>query len=36
LPHIGLALQEMLAFSDDARDATINKLDDVLHKSRTT
>jgi len=36
LPHIGLALQEMLAFSDDERDATINKLDDVLHKSRTT
>lgn len=34
LPHIGLALQEILALSDDERDATVTKLDDVLHSSR--
>jgi len=36
LPHIGVALQEILALSNDERDSTISKLDDVLHKSRTT
>ena len=36
LPHIGIALQEILALSDDERDSTVNKLDDVLHTSRTT
>jgi DNA topoisomerase-6 subunit B len=36
LPHIGIALQDILALSNDERDSTVNKLDDVLHKSRTT
>ncbi len=36
LPHIGIALQEMLALSDKERDAAMNKLDDTLHSSRTT
>ena len=36
LPHIGIALQEILALSDDERDASMSKLDDVLHKTRTT
>ena len=36
LPHIGLALQEILALSDDERDSAVTKLDDVLHSSRTT
>ena len=36
LPHIGIALQDILALSDDERDSTVKKLDDVLHKSRTT
>ncbi len=36
LPHIGIALQDILALSDDERDSAVNKLDDVLHKSRTT
>lgn len=35
LPHIGVALQDILALSNDERDATLHKLDDVLHKSRT-
>jgi DNA topoisomerase-6 subunit B len=35
LPHIGIALQEILALSNDERDATVKRLDDVLHKSRT-
>ncbi len=35
LPHIGIALQDILALSNDERDSTVNKLDDVLHKSRT-
>jgi len=35
LPHIGLALQEILALSDDERDAAVTKLDDALHFSRT-
>ena len=36
LPHIGIALQDILALSDDERDAAVNKLDDTLHKSRKT
>ena len=36
LPHIGAALQDILALSNDERDSTIKKLDDVLHGSRTT
>ncbi len=35
LPHIGIALQDILALTNDERDATLRKLDDVLHKSRT-
>ena len=35
LPHIGIALQEILALGDKERDATVKRLDDVLHKSRT-
>ena len=36
LPHIGIALQDILALSNDERDSTVKKLDNVLHKSRTT
>jgi DNA topoisomerase-6 subunit B len=36
LPHIGIALQDILALSNDERDSTVNMLDDVLHRSRTT
>jgi DNA topoisomerase-6 subunit B len=36
LPHIGTALQDILALSNDERDATVNKLDDALRQSRTT
>ena len=36
LPHIGIALQNILQLSNDERDATVNKLDNVLHKSRAT
>jgi len=36
LPHIGIALQDILALSNDERDSTVKKLDDVLHISRTT
>ena len=35
LPQIGIALQEILALTDDERDATVRSLDDVLRKSRT-
>ena len=34
LPHIGLALQDILALDDNARDAMVAKLDDSLHASR--
>ena len=34
LPHIGVALQDILALNDDERDAAMNKLDNVLHASR--
>jgi DNA topoisomerase-6 subunit B len=36
LPHIGIALQDILELSNDERDSTVNKLDNVFHKSRTT
>ena len=36
LPHIGIALQDILALSNGDRDSTVKKLDHVLHKSRTT
>ncbi len=36
LPHIGIALQDILALSNDERDSIVRKLDDVLHKSRMT
>jgi DNA topoisomerase-6 subunit B len=35
LPHIGVALQDILALSNNERDATVKKLDNALHKSRT-
>jgi DNA topoisomerase-6 subunit B len=34
LPHIGLALQEILTLDDKARDAMVTRLDDTLHASR--
>jgi DNA topoisomerase-6 subunit B len=34
LPHIGLALQEILDFSDDERKRTVQRLDDVLKQTR--
>jgi DNA topoisomerase-6 subunit B len=34
LPHIGIALQEILALGDKERDATVKRLDHVLDKSR--
>src|SRR5690606_30939805 len=36
LPHIGIALQEILALSNAERDASMKKLDDVLQKTRST
>jgi DNA topoisomerase-6 subunit B len=36
LPHIGIALQDILALSDDERDLMVGRLDDVLHRSRAT
>jgi len=34
LPHIGIALQEILALSNDESDAMVRALDRILHKSR--
>jgi DNA topoisomerase-6 subunit B len=34
LPHIGIALQDILSLSDAERDAAMKRLDDTLHKSR--
>ena len=34
IPHIGIALQEILDLSDAKRDETVETLEDVLHKSR--
>ena len=36
LPHIGIALQDILALSDHERDSMVGRLDDVLHRSRAT
>ena len=35
LPHIGVALQEILGIDDLERDDAVRKLDDTLHRSRT-
>jgi DNA topoisomerase VI subunit B len=35
LPHIGIALQDILALSNEERDSVVNKLDNALHKTRT-
>jgi DNA topoisomerase-6 subunit B len=35
LPHIGIALQDILALSNAERDSAVKELDDVLHRSRT-
>jgi DNA topoisomerase-6 subunit B len=35
LPHIGIALQEILTLTNDERESTVKNLDHVLHKSRT-
>jgi DNA topoisomerase-6 subunit B len=34
IPHIGIALQEILDLGDPERDSTVKTLEDVLHKSR--
>jgi len=34
LPHVGIALQDILRLSDAQRDQAVSKLDDTLHKSR--
>ena len=34
LPHVGIALQDILQLSDAQRDRAVRKLDGVLHKSR--
>ncbi len=34
LPHVGIALQEILALADKERDATVDRLDRVLHQTR--
>jgi DNA topoisomerase-6 subunit B len=34
IPHIGIALQEILDLSNEQRDGTVSTLEDVLHKSR--
>jgi DNA topoisomerase-6 subunit B len=34
LPHVGIALQEMLELTDDQRDQSVARLDDVLDQTR--
>jgi DNA topoisomerase-6 subunit B len=34
IPHIGIALQEILDLTDGERDGTVGTLEDVLHRSR--
>jgi DNA topoisomerase-6 subunit B len=34
IPHIGIALQEILDLTDGARDQTVQTLEDVLQRSR--
>jgi DNA topoisomerase VI subunit B len=36
LPHVGVALQEILALGDDERDRVVDMLDETLHRSRRT
>jgi DNA topoisomerase-6 subunit B len=36
LPHIGIALQEILKLSDNERQTTVKRLDGVLHANRTS
>jgi DNA topoisomerase-6 subunit B len=36
LPHIGIALQDILSLSDKERDVAVKRLDDTLHHSRPT
>ena len=36
LPHIGIALQDILSLSDKEREAGMKHLDDILHHSRQT
>lgn len=36
LPHIGVALQEILSLSDEERDDVVDRLDSALHRSRNT
>jgi DNA topoisomerase VI subunit B len=36
LPHIGIALQDILSLSDKEREADMKHLDDILHHSRQT
>jgi DNA topoisomerase-6 subunit B len=36
LPHIGIALQDILALNDSERDRTVKSLDEALHRSRST
>ena len=35
LPHIGLALQQILDMSDDERRQTVNRLDNILQETRS-
>lgn len=34
LPHVGIALQEILQLTDDQREQSMARLDDVLHRTR--
>lgn len=34
LPHIGVALQEILGLSDEEREQTVTEIDDILHRKR--
>ena len=34
IPHIGIALQEIMGLTNTERDKTVDTLEDVLHKSR--
>jgi hypothetical protein len=34
IPHIGLALQDILGLDDTTRDGVVTRLDDALHANR--
>jgi DNA topoisomerase-6 subunit B len=34
LPHVGIALQEILELNDEQRDQSVAALDEVLHRTR--